>query len=144
MAKTRFDVARVSVWIVHQGIVMEDLITSLIGYYGVIKKTVWKFAPKQTPPEFVTTPALSLAKWPAIPLEKYSEIKIVSKFQSCTSIKGYLGEGFLENFLGLVFMEISWLKRVIFVTWLSTWPKIQIKEMIGELVTNLPIYVWCE
>ena len=75
-----------------------------------------KIRPKTDPAGVRSTPALSLAKWPAIPLEKYSEIKIVSKFQSCTSIKGYLGEGFLENFLGLVFMEISWLKRVIFVT----------------------------
>ena len=37
MAKTRFDVARVSVWVVHQGTVMEDVITSLIGYYEVVK-----------------------------------------------------------------------------------------------------------
>ena len=62
MAETRFDVARVSVWVVHQGTVMEDVVTSLIGCYKVVKKTVWKFALKQTPPEFVTTPTLSLAK----------------------------------------------------------------------------------
>ena len=40
MAKTRFDVARVSVWVVHQGTVMEDVVTSLIGCYKVVNKTV--------------------------------------------------------------------------------------------------------
>ena len=82
MAKTRFDVARVSVWFVHQGTVKEDVITSLIGYYEVVKKTVWKFAPKQTPPEFVTTPTLSLAKWLAIPLEKILDLQLAQNYKA--------------------------------------------------------------